>query len=141
MRGLAFVSCVMLSLPIAAKAQSCRGEQAFDFGGGARGCVVKIGEGDIISTMTRDDGASSRSSSKAEPLVAAVMTGPVPTNRGTVKKQMLAMCKVTQAKVSEQFAGRKYHRVILYMDWRKSGGELQAGFSSNKCRGFRFFDS
>ena len=141
MRALIFVSCVMLALPVAAQAKGCKGELAFDLGGGTRGCVVKIGEGEITSTYTRDDAASSRSSRKATPLVAAVMTGPVPASRGTVKKQMLAMCKVTQAKVSEQFAGMKYHRIILFMDWRKSGGELQAGFSSNKCRGFQFFDS
>ena len=141
MRVLFFISCLMLALPMAAQAQSCNGKQAIDFGGGAHGCVVEIAEGSITSTRTRDDGASSRSANKATPLVAAVMTGPVPASRGTVKKQMLAMCKVTQAKVSEQFAGKKYHRIILYMDWSKAGGEVQAGFSSDKCRGFKFFDS
>jgi len=141
MRILTFVSCLMLVLPVAAQAQSCRGKQALDFGGGTKGCVVEIVEGSITTTRTRDDNASTRVSNKATPLVGAVMTGPVPANRGTVKKQMLAMCKATQAKVSEQFADKKYHQIILLMDWSNSGGEMQAGYSSNKCRGFQFFDS
>ena len=141
MRFLNLVFCAVLTLPVAAQAQSCKGGQAFDLGGGTLGCVVEIREGEITTTRSRDDGASSSSSRKVTPLVAAVMTGPVPARRSTVKKQMLAMCKVTHAKVSEQFADKKYHRIILAMDWRKSGGEMQAGFSSNKCRGFSFFDS
>ena len=141
MRVLTYVSCLMFALPVAAQSQSCKGEQAFALEGGTQGCIVKIGEGETLTTTTRDDGASSRSHRKTQPFVAAVMTGSIPASRKTVKKQMLAMCKFTQAKVSEQFAGKKYHQIILYMDWRKSGGELEASFSSDKCRGIRFFDN
>jgi len=141
MRTLTFASCILLTLPLAAQAQNCRGVQSLDLGNGATACVVKIEEGAITTTKTRDDYASTQKHSRAQPMVGAAMTGPVPTKRVTVKKQMLAMCKATQAKVIKQFAGKKYNRVILIQDWTKAGGKVEAGFSSDTCKGFRFFDS
>ncbi|MBO9473608.1 hypothetical protein J7413_08665 [Shimia sp. R10_1] len=140
MRTLIFASCALFALPLAAEAQSCRGIQAFDLGGGTKGCVVSIQENQITTTTSRDDGASTRVRRNAQPLVGAVMSGPVPANKSVVKKQMVEMCKLTQEKVRAQFADLKYNRVILVMDWQKAGGEVQAGFSSAKCRGFKFFD-
>lgn len=140
MRSLIFASCALLSLPVAAQSQSCRGVQAFDLGGGTKGCVVTIEESAIVTTRSRDDGASTQTRRAAQPLVAAAMTGPVPGKRSVVKKQMVSMCKATQGKVREQFSDAKYNRVILYMDWRDAGGELYGGFSTDTCRGFRFFD-
>lgn len=140
MKALVFASFAVLALPVAAQAQSCRGIQAFDLGGGTKGCVVSIQENQITTTITRDDGASERVRRNAQPLVGAVMSGPVPANKGVVKKQMVEMCKLTQDKVQAQFADLKYNRIILVMDWQKAGGEVQAGFSSAKCRGFKFFD-
>ncbi|MDA5555188.1 hypothetical protein [Shimia sp. MMG029] len=140
MRSLIFASCALFAVPLAAEAQSCRGIQAFDLGGGTKGCVVSIQENQITTTTSRDDGASTRVRRNAQPLVGAVMSGPVPANKSVVKKQMVEMCKLTQEKVRAQFADLKYNRVILVMDWQKAGGEVQAGFSSAKCRGFKFFD-
>lgn len=141
MRTLTFASCILFALPLAAQAQSCRGVQSLDLGNGTKACVVKIEEGAITTTKTRDDYASTQKHTRAQPMIGAAMTGPVPIKRATVKKQMLAMCKATQAKVTEQFAGKKYNRVILIQDWTKAGGKVEAGFSSNTCKGFRFFDS
>ncbi len=141
MRFLTLASCVLFSLPLAAQAQSCRGIQSLDLGNGSKACVVKIEQGAITTTRTRDDGASSQSRKNAQPMVGAVMSGPAPTKRATVKKHMLAMCKATQAKVGQEFAGQKYNRVILIQDWTKAGGKVEAGFSSDTCKGFRFFDS
>lgn len=139
MRVLSLALTAMLVLPVAAHSQSCRGDKAFDLGGGVKGCVVTIEKSAITTTLSRDDGASSSSRRAVQPMAAAVMTGPVPANRGQVKKQMMAMCKFVQADVASTFAGTKYNRIILVMDWREAGGELQSGFSSAKCKGFRFF--
>mmetsp|Transcript_23962 Transcript_23962/g.43751 ORF Transcript_23962/g.43751 Transcript_23962/m.43751 type:complete len:142 (-) Transcript_23962:779-1204(-) len=141
MRFLTFASCVLFAMPLAAQAQSCRGIQSLDLGNGSKACVVKIEQGAITTTRSRDDGASTQTRRNAQPMVGAVMSGAVPTKRGTIKKQMVAMCKATQAKVGEQFAGQKYNRVILVMDWTKAGGKVEAGFSSDKCKGFQFFAS
>lgn len=141
MRTLTLTSCVCLALPMMAQAQSCRGVQSLDLGSGTQACVVKIEEGAITTTTTRDDHASTQKRKRAQPMVGAIMTGSAPSKRATVKKQMLAMCKATQAKVSVQFANQKYNRVILIQDWTKAGGDVQAGFSSDTCKGFRFFDS
>lgn len=140
MRSLVFTSFALFALPLAAQAQTCRGIQAFDLANGAKGCVVSMETNRITTTITRDDGANTRQFAKAQPLVGAVMSGPVPANKSVVKKQMVAMCKLTQDRVHSQFADLDYNRVILVMDWREAGGTLQAGFSSAKCRGFKFFD-
>ncbi len=139
MRVLLMASCLLFALPMAAQAQSCRGLQSLDLGGGTTACVVAIEMNSITTTTNRDDGASSSKRKQAQPLVAAAMTGPLPANRNAIKKQMLAMCKAMQSEVKAQFSDMKYNRTILYMDWRKAGGELEGGYSSAKCKGFSFF--
>ncbi len=141
MRTVLASIALLVALPVAAQAQSCRGAQAFDMGGGTKGCIVAIDMGSITTTRTRDDGASSQKWSNSQPFVAAVMTGPVPKKNSTVKKQMIALCKVSKPKVYEKFSTSNFNRIILYMDWREAGGELKSGFSTDTCKGFRFFDS
>lgn len=141
MRFLTLATCALFALPIAAEAKNCRGIQSLDLGGGSKACVVAIEKNAITTTRTRDDGASSSSRRFEQPLVGAIMTGPVPANRKVIKQQMIAMCKATQSKVKAEFANLKYNRTILVMDWRDAGGKLESGYSSAKCRGFSFFDN
>ena len=105
---------------------------------GAKGCIVAIGEGSITTTVTRDDGQGGSVRKQAHPLVAAVMSGANSTKRSVMRKRLLSICNLALADVQKQFAGKKYNRIILIMDWRGAGGEIQNGFSSDKCRGFQF---
>ncbi len=139
MRFLTLASCALFALPLAAEAKNCRGIQSLDLGGGSKACVVAIEKNAITTKRTRDDGASSSSQRNVQPLVGAIMSGPVPANRNVIKKQMIAMCKATQAQVKAEFPGLKYSRTILVMDWSKVGGKLESGYSSAKCKGFSFF--
>ena len=139
MRVLTILVCILFALPVLAQDRACRGKKSFDLGDGAKGCIVAIEEGSITTTVTRDDGQGGSVRKRAQPLVAALMSGANTTQRNKIKQRMVAICKVALVDVQKQFAGQRYNRIILLMDWRRAGGEIQSGFSSKDCRGFQFF--
>lgn len=140
MRKVFFFLLLVLATPaLAQQSNVCRGKQAFDLGDGAKGCIALIDTASITTTTTRDDGASSRSNRRTQARVVAAMTGANSEKRSVIKRRMIGICKTALPAVQSELAGMRYNRIILVMDWRASGGELQAGFSNAKCNGFSFF--
>ena len=141
MRILIPLVCIFFALPVLAQQNPCRGKQGFDLGDGAKGCIALIDTDSITTTVTRDDGASTRSNRQLQARVVAFMSGANSDKRSVQRKRLLAICKTALPAVRSELAEVRYNRIILVMDWRGEGGGFQAGFSSKDCRGFRFFGS
>ncbi len=139
MRTLMALIFAMSALPAVAQSNPCKGRTVIDVGHGGKACIYLIDESDFTWTRTRDDFASTQKHTSSQPRVAASMLGTASTNKGVLSKQMVNLCKAALNDVQTQFSGTKYNRIMLYLDWRQSGGEIYGGWSNAKCRGFRFF--
>ncbi|WP_299554008.1 hypothetical protein [uncultured Tateyamaria sp.] len=152
MRFILTVVFVCFAVPaLAQQERDCRGKQAFDLGDGAYGCLLDIGSTSITTTLTRDDGASSKSSRNAAGQIDVAMFGTFSGSRQVVGKRMRGICQTFLPTIKQELAGQRYNRIVIRLFWprvansgdfvpkSRSEIEVQPAFTNANCRGIRFF--
>ncbi|MBV7408939.1 hypothetical protein [Maritimibacter sp. DP1N21-5] len=152
MRYILTVLVMCFALPaMAQQERECRGKQAFDLGDGSYGCLLEVGTSSITTTLTRDDGASSRSSRNAAGEIVVAMFGSHSGSRQVVRNRMLAVCRTFLPRVKQELSGRNYSRIVIQLVWPRvkntgdfvsvssTSVDVQPAFSNANCRGIRFF--
>ena len=152
MRVILALIFVVFALPaFAQQERECRGKQPFDLGDGAYGCLMDVGLSTITTTRTRDDFASESSTRNQAGQIRVLMFGAHSTSKRVISPRLRAICKTFLSTLKAEQANAKFHRVIVVMIWPRvantgdyipvatSQEDVQLAFSSDTCRGVRYF--
>jgi hypothetical protein len=140
-RAIVAMFFVCMALPAAAQQErECRGKKAFDLGDGSYGCLLEVAMSTITTTTTYDDGGSSKPTSRAKQAGAIVvaMFGTQSSSNQVNSARMKTICQTFLPDLKAAHPNNRYRRIILRLVWPKTE-TVQAGFSSAKCKGVRFF--
>lgn len=152
MRAISIILFVLLALPaFAQNERECRGRQAFDLGDGAYGCLFEVGSTSITTTMTRDDGASSKQRSNDAGLIDVAMFGAYTESKRVTSARIRTICQTFLPALQADTPGSNYHRIVVRLFWPRveNTGDMvpkdqseiavQPAFTSGTCRGVRYF--
>lgn len=152
MRPLLAALLFLIAVPAyAAQERECRGKTPFDFGNGVSGCLLDLGAGEITSTRTRDDGASSSSRQNVVGQIRVLLFGNYDGSKQVVRQRVSAVCKAFLPQLKAEMGDKRFHRVTVVLIWPRvanpgdfvptatSKVAIQPAFSSSACRGVKFF--
>lgn len=152
MRLLLAVFLIAFALPAAAQQErECRGKQPFDLGNGVYGCLFDVGTGEISTTRSRDDGASSSTRERVAGQIRVLMFGNHSTSKRVIGPRVTAVCNAFLPTLQAELPNVNFHRVVVVLIWPRvantgdfvpvanSKSDIQLAFSSARCRGVRYF--
>lgn len=152
MRFILTVLVVCFAFPaLAQQERECRGKQVFDLGDGSNGCLLEISTSAIVTTLSRDDGASSKVSRNETGRIVVAMFGAHSSSRQVIGNRMRTICRTFLPQVKEDLAGKRFNRIVIDLVWPRVANngdfipvsqseiDVQPAFTSASCRGIRFF--
>ena len=152
MRFLLFVLFAAFAMPaLAQQERECRGKQAIDLGDGAAGCILKVDRTTITTTLTRDDGAGSKTKRNSSPLINVALFGAYSDQKPVIGNRIKAVCRAMLPQLAPSSGQVSSHRIVVVLVWPrvanpgtlvpKSEAEVAVhpAYTSGKCRGVKFF--
>lgn len=152
MRALLVFLLMIFAVPaVAQQERECRGKQPFDLGGGVSGCLLDVGTNEITTTRSRDDGASSSTRDNVAGQIRVLMFGAHDSSRRVINGRITAVCNAFLPALQAEPSNKSFHQIVVVMIWPRvantgdfvpvaqSKADVQAAYSSAKCRGVRHF--